>query len=313
MALSNRNTKQIKFTRIEGVPLIQPDPSLAWEAGGVFAPAVIHETTGWKMLYRAYGSDKISRLGFAESKDGGIWEKHKRPRVIPDSSNLECSGVEDPRIVKIDNKYLITYTAYAAKPGFERTRIRILETTDFHEFRRISPSFSNGQRENDKDGVLFPEKIRNSYVMLHRVFPNIQISSSKDLKKWVGYKTVLKPTKNKWELLKIGSGAPPIRTSIGWLLFYHGVSQDKQYSMGAAILDIHSPAKVLYRLPFSLLSPDVTYEKEGVVPDVVFGTSAIELVYNYYLYYGAADRVIAAALIDKSELVKTLLQYPVIN
>jgi predicted GH43/DUF377 family glycosyl hydrolase len=305
MESKHNMTPQIHFTRIEGVPLIEPDLSLDWEAGGVFAPAVIRENYKWKMLYRAYGADKISRLGYAESSDGIKWKKYRKPRVIPDKGRLECNGVEDPRMVKIDDRYLITYTAFADKIRFVKTRIRILETTDFREFKRITPSFKNHWRKNDKDGVLFPKKIDGLYVMLHRLEPNIQISTSKDLRRWSRHTTVLRPTENEWESRKIGAGAPPIKTSIGWLIFYHGVSEEHEYSMGAAILDIEAPTKVLYRLPFSLLSPDFKYEQEGVVPNV------IELVSNYCLYYGAGDKVIAAALINKSNLLKTLMQHPV--
>lgn len=311
MDLKHNTTPQIHFTRIDGVPLIKPDSSLPWEIGGVFAPAVIHENGVWKMLYRAYGNDRISRLGYAESTDGINWKKDLRPRVVPDNSRIERSGIEDPRIVKIGDKYIITYTAYVSRIRRDKTRIKILVTTDFIEFKHITPSFNNYWRKNDKDGVLFPEKINKVYFMLHRLEPNIQLSSSNNLRKWSRDTTILGPTKNSWESRKVGAGAPPIRTSIGWLVFYHGVSNDCKYSMGAAILDINSPNKLLYRLPFPVLSPDVIYEKNGVVSNVVFGTSAIELITDYYLYYGAGDKVIAAALINKSELLNTLLQYPV--
>jgi predicted GH43/DUF377 family glycosyl hydrolase len=310
----NNNSKQdIQFTRINGRPLIKPDPSLDWEAGGVFAPAVIHENGQWKMLYRAFGKDRVSRIGYAESDDGINWRKNKKPLVIPDHTGLEYSGIEDPRIVHIGNRYLITYTAYANKKKYSQTRIRILETTDFCNFKHVTLSFQEEWHQNDKDGVLFPEKINNKYYMLHRIEPDIQLSTSSDLIKWTKYSTVLKPTGDAWESLKIGAGAPPIRTSVGWLFFYHGVSQSKEYSMGAAILDINTPSKVLYRLPFPLLSPGFSYEEIGAIPNVIFGTSVVECVSNYYLYYGAADDVIAAALIDKKDLLKILVQYPVLD
>jgi len=311
MELNHNIKKQIHFTRIDGVPLIEPNPDLDWEAGGVFAPAVIHENGIWKMLYRAYGVDKISRLGYAESYDGIKWQKDINPRVIPDKTGLEYSGIEDPRIVKIDDRYLVTYTAYADRKKYSQTRIRILETKDFYKFKHITPFFQRQWHKNDKDGVLFPEKINGLYYMLHRLEPDIQLSSSKNLKRWTKYSTVLSPTKNDWESLKIGGGAPPIRTSIGWLVFYHGVSNDKKYSMGAAILDIQTLTKVLYRLPFPILSPEFFYEEHGVVPNVVFGTSVIELVANYRIYYGAGDDVVASALIDKECLLKTIVQYPI--
>lgn len=302
---------QIHFTRLDNNPVIEPDPKLIWEAGGVFAPAVIYENNKWRMLYRAYGKDKISRFGYAESNDGIIWEKNIEPRVIPDNGRLEYNGIEDPRIVKIDNKYLITYTAYAQEKRFVITRIRILETKDFINFKRITPKFRNHWRKNDKDGVLFPEKIDGMYHILHRIIPDIQISSSVDLRHWNEHINILNPSTQEWESNKIGAGAPPIRTDLGWLIFYHGVSKTDVYSMGAAILDIKIPTIVRYRLPFPLLSPTAVYEKYGVVPNVVFGTSAIEFDSEYRLYYGAADRVIAVATINKKDLLDTLLEYPV--
>ncbi len=311
MELNDITNQQIHFTRIDGKPLIEPDPSLDWEAHGVFAPAVVHDNGRWKMLYRAFGKDMVSRIGYAESQDGIVWKKYKKPRVIPDHTGLEYSGIEDPRIVKIDGRYLITYTAYAKEEKGIQTRIRILETKDFHKFEHVTPTFHQKVHKNDKDGVLFPEKINGLYHMLHRLEPDIQLSVSRDLIDWAKFSPVLSPTKNEWESLKIGAGAPPIRTPIGWLFFYHGVSQDMEYSMGAVILDINNPTKVLYRLPFPLLTPGFKYEEDGFMPNVVFGTSIVEMVSNYYLYYGAADDVIAAALIDKELLLKTLFKYPV--
>jgi predicted GH43/DUF377 family glycosyl hydrolase len=302
--------EHIKFTRIGNSPLIEADQSLDWESGGVLAPAIIHENESWKMLYRAFGSDNISRLGYAESNDGLIWKKDKLPRVIPYDSLVEYSGIEDPRIVKIDDKYFTTYTAYGNKIRFVKTRIRILETTDFRHFQRIQPTFKNHWRKNDKDGVLFPEKINGLYYMLHRLEPNIQISSSTNLRHWADHATIINATGNEWESYKIGAGAPPIKTPIGWLFFYHGVNEKKEYSMSAAVLDLKTPSKLLYRLPFPLIWPEAEYEKGGVIPNVVFGTSAIEIGTDYYLYYGAGDKVIAAASINKEELLKTIVKYP---
>jgi len=305
-------TRRVHFTRINGGPIIKPGPGLDWEAGGVFAPAVIHENGKWKMLYRAYGKDKISRLGYAESDDGINWIKDKQPRVLPDKSLLESSGIEDPRIVRMGDKYLVSYTAFAENKQYVKTKIRILETDDFINFKHITPSFMNHWRVNDKDGVIFPAKINGHYFMMHRIEPSIQFSFSHDLKRWSDAAVMLAPSAQKWESAKIGAGAPPIKTSIGWLAFYHGVSKNKKYSMGAAIFDNNCPSRVLYRLPFPVLKPELLYEKEGVVPNVVFGTSAIEVDGRYILYYGAGDDVIAAATINKQALLRALLQYPVV-
>ncbi len=305
------STDNVQCKRLGNKPLVTPDMSLSWQRGGVFAPAVIHKHGQWKMLFRAYGDDAISRLGYAESKDGIKWLVDKQPRVTPDTSRYEYSGVEDPRAVNIDNLFYVTYTAFAAKAWPAATRIRILATSDFLKFRRITPHLNNFLRKNDKDGVLFPEKINNRYFMFRRINESIELSSSKSLKIWREHGVVLKPTRHDWEDWKIGAGAPPIKTQLGWLLFYHGVSLEKRYCMGVAILDPHRPNKVLYRLPYPILSPEADYEKTGVVPNVVFGTSAVETAEEYRLYYGAADNVIAAASINKHALLNALLRHPV--
>lgn len=311
MTIEHDTAGHIQFTRVGEDAIIKPDMALPWQSGGVFAPAVIYENNTWKMLFRAFGNDQISRLGYAESTDGITWIQNKKPRVIPDKSRLEYSGVEDPRIVKIDGRYLITYTGYASRARQVKTRIRILETTDFKSFKRLTTSFHDYPRMDDKDGVLFPEKIDGSYLMFHRVIPNIQVSTSKRLRRWYERGTVLTVQTQEWESYKVGAGAPPIRTDLGWLLFYHGVSQEKVYSMGAAILDYHSPEKVLYRLPYPILTPNREYEQKGVVPNVVFGTSVIEFGSEYRMYYGAADNMIALATINKTDLLEALTHYPV--
>jgi predicted GH43/DUF377 family glycosyl hydrolase len=300
----------VQFTRINDKPIIKPDTSLDWEAGGVFAPAVLYENGIWKMLYRACGTDQISRFGYAESDDGIKWTKDKKPRVVPENFNLEYSGIEDPRIVNIDGEYLIVYTGYAKTRRHIQTRIRLLKSYDLRHFKRTT-LYLGYRRRNGKNGVLFPKKVCNRFILLHRREPDIQISSSRDLYRWSKHTTILRPTFHKWETLKIGAGTPPIKTPLGWLIFYHGVSALMEYSMGAAVLDLFSPKKVLYRLPYPLITPSKSYEKTGVVPNVIFGTSAIEYEDTYRLYYGAADKVIAAAYIDRKTLLKALRQHPV--
>lgn len=275
------------------------------------APSVICRNDHWMMLYRAYGKDRISRFGYAESKDGIDWFQDIEPRINPLHDNFEYSGIEDPRTTKLGDNYYTAYTAFAGKKKFRRTRVRFLKTDNFKDFTRIKPKVFKRWRGNDKDATLFPEKIDGYYVLLHRLEPSIGLSVSTNLIKWRKYINVLGPTENDWESVKVGAGPPPLRTSLGWLVFYHGVSPNKSYSMGAAILDIHDPTHVLYRLPYPLLSPEKDYEKNGAVNNVVFGTSAIEIDDGYRLYYGGADNVICAASINKKSLLEEIVKYPI--
>ncbi len=264
------------------------------------------------MLYRAFGNDHVSRMGYAESQDGLNWMKDPDPRVTPlphDSS--EKDGVEDARMVKIGEHYYITYTAVRGKLHNGnmdwQAQVRFLVSRDLKHFRRVRPNLPKGF---DKDGVLFPTKLGNEFWLLHRYIPNIWLSHGPSLRRFDHHQPIMGPTHLEWESLRIGAGAPPILTDLGWLLFYHGVSNAIQYSMGAAILDAADPTKVLYRLPYPVLSPTEPYERYGIIPNVVFGTSAIDMGKEWWLYYGAADTSISAAAINKADLLAELQRHP---
>lgn len=307
----NQNSK-VEFTRVGIEPLLTPRTDVTWEAGGVFAPAVIKEGDNWRMLYRAFGADRRSRLGYAESEDGLHWSREVLPRVVPISGNSnERDGAEDPRIIKLNGHYYITYTAVRGRYRKFKTRIRILQTTDFINYKRLKLHFNWNRPRFDKDGVLLPTKTGDRYWLLHRIPPAVRLSSSPNLKRWRYETTLLKPTNYLWESVKVGAGPPPLKTKDGWLLFYHGVSDRNMYGMGAAIFTLEPTPRLLYRLPYPILCPEKSYETTGVVPNVVFGTAAVELDDRYRLYYGGADTVIAAAEIDKQALLEELHRHPV--
>ncbi|MER3475131.1 MAG: glycosidase, partial [Armatimonadota bacterium] len=112
----------------------------------------------------------------------------------------------------------------------------------------------------------------------------------------------MRPRPGTWESLKIGAGAPPIKTEYGWLLFYHGVDDNRVYRLGVALLDLKDPSKVIKRYDKPVLSPETQWEKEGQVPNVVFTCGAVEIDETYFVYYGGADTVIGVATISKKEI-----------
>jgi beta-1,2-mannobiose phosphorylase / 1,2-beta-oligomannan phosphorylase len=291
-------------------PLLKPRTKLKWEAGGIFSPAVLKTEAGYSMYYRAFGSDRVSRIGYATSADGLKWQRHNEPLLVPHDTS-EHWGMEDPRAVSIDGLTILTYTAangHTVPDGWEwTTRIRFATSRDGRHFARLKPKMPE---LNNKDGVLFPRKIAGSYWLLHRPEPDIWIARSPDLEQWADHRRILAPIAKTWQDRRIGAGPPPIETPLGWLLFYHGVSSDLTYSMSAAILDRDDPTKVLYRTIYPLLLPVTDYEVRGVVPNVIFGTSVIDEGRHFHLYYGAADRVIAAAKINKVALLDALTNYP---
>ena len=175
----------------------------------------------------------------------------------------------------------------------------------------------------DKDASLFPKKINNQFALIHRIRPDIQIiyfQNFKDLTDdyWRAYlkqlkKYIVLEPKFQFENRYIGGGCPPIETEDGWLIIYHGVedtSVGKIYHASAALLDLKNPLKVLGRLRKPLFSPKAPWEKKGVTDNVVFPTGAVVRDKRLYIYYGAADKLIAAKSVDLTELLTQLKKTP---
>jgi len=303
----------IKLERYSKNPIIKPRENIWWEAKSVLNPAVIYDDGKIHMLYRAMGGDRISRLGYCYSEDGINFQGFRDvPIFESEPDNLyERLGCEDPRIVKLGDTFYITYTSASLYPATYpkerfataaapfRVRVSLLSTKDFSLFTRhgvIIPDIDS------KDAVLFPEKIDDQYVMLHRIWPDIWIAFSKDLKEWYDQKIIAKLRKTSWDSLKIGAGTNMLKTRFGWLNFYHGVDSNKVYRIGIMVLDLNDPTKVIYRSHESILTPEKEYEKNGFINNVVFASSAIEKNGEYFIYYGAADSNICLARIERDKL-----------
>lgn len=222
---------------------------------------------------------------------------------------------EDPRATPInfDGSERIVITFTRAKPiigtdgqqGYQaRMAIAMATPTTFPHFRSQTITrffYDIGKPENFYEGdnkniVLFPEKIGGDWVILHRIFPDICIAYSKNLIFWHGIKKVMGPIPGTWQGSHVGAGCPPIKTPEGWLLIYHGAYKPNGkfvYSMGAVLLDLHDPSIVLGRtITTPLLSPEKDYEKGK--KDTVFATGDI-LFKNgdLWIYYGAGDNYVA--------------------
>ena len=137
--------------------------------------------------------------------------------------------------------------------------------------------------------------------MFHRIMPDILVSYSDNLTQWDGHEIIMRTRENSWDCEKIGAGAPPVKTAKGWLMFYHGVDEKKVYRLGVALFDLKDPAKLIARQDEPILEPVEDYELNGDVPNVVFVCGAVEKDDFYYIYYGGADKVIAAATVKKDE------------
>ena len=290
-----------KVQRCDKNPILAPT-NRSWENKAVFNCAVIDckEDGIIRILYRAIGDDNISRIGLAESVDGiHITDRYPEPIISPENE-LEKLGIEDPRITKIGDTYYITYVAASHYPDdisdtHWRVRTCCMTTKDFVKFDKIGcllPDIDN------KDVVLFPEKINGKYYMLHRIMPDIWIAESDDLLNWTNHRILFSPgPKGSWDCNRIGAGAPPIRTEQGWLNFYHGVDDNMVYSVGTFLLKIDDPMVILERDAEPMLTPEEHYEREGLVPNVVFTCGVLRKdPTTYYIYYGGADKVIGLAI-----------------
>ncbi len=279
-------------------PILKPLPQHNWESRFVFNPAVVYDGELFHMLYRAQGEDMVSRLGYAVSMDGVNFKRLDEP-VFEPASDDELYGVEDPRITRIDGWYYMLYTAYSPKGP----RVALARTKNFFIWERMGLILTD---EENKDAALFPEKIRGKYVLLHRIPPDIWLAFSDDLVNWGNFVKIASPREGKWDDLKIGAGAPPIKTEYGWLLLYHGVQRSARniYRLGFILLDLDDPTKVIKRSEEPILEPEMPWEKFGGVPNVVFSDAMLEFNGEYYIYYGGADTVIALATISKNDVIK---------
>lgn len=272
----------------------------------MFNPAAFTLNNRVYLLYRAMGTDNISRIGFASSSDGFNIDERLPLPVFSPSTDVENQGCEDPRITQFEDSLIMAYTAFGHhfehqvyQIGLTSISVNDLINKNWNWQERILtfPGIHN------KDAVLFPQKFNDNYVMFHRIEPDICIARSHDLKRWYGLRYVIGPRGNGWDSWKVGAGGPPFLVNEGWLLIYHGVSFDKVYSLGVVLLDKDDPERVLYRSEEPFLRPTEDYERFGKVPNVVFSCGQVLKDDKLIIYYGGADSVICVATAELAELL----------
>ncbi len=289
----------LKLERDLRNPLLLPVPEHSWESRFIFNAAAVYdeEEKLFHMVYRAMGIDDVSRIGYAVSTDGVHFSRLDKPVFSPDN-DFETRGCEDPRLTKVDDKYYMLYTAYSKKG----VRVSMASTRNFITWKRYGVVLPD---QNDKDAALFPGKINGRYMLYHRIEPDMWVSFSDDLIHWVDHKVIMSPRKGHWDSLKVGIGAPPIKTPHGWLMLYHGVDVNNNvYRLGFALFDLDDPTKLLKRSNEPILEPKEDFERFGQVPNVVFSDAMIQYNGNYMVYYGGADNCIAIATIPVEEVEK---------
>ena len=263
---------------------------------------VLKDTRGVFYRGRDYLST-MSHIRIARSRDGFHFTVDQKPFIYP-ANPTEMYGVEDARVTFIDERYYINYTAVSR----DSWATALAVTDDFQSVERKGLIF----HPENKDVAIFPEKVGGKYIALHR--PNnsgfgkasIWYSESPDLLHWGNHQCLLRPRDNQWEAMKIGGGAPPLKTPEGWLVIYHGKGEGSTYSLFCLLLDLDDPSKIVSQASQPLLLPTEPYEAKGFFPNVIFSNGVVEMNGKVLIYYGAADESVCVAVTSVEHLLYTL-------
>ena len=335
---------KLQIKRAPNNPIIVPG-KYDWRMATVFNPGVIYENDRVYLYERTAGQLRpfICYIGMMESDDGvNFVHSSEKPVFTPAMAGSKYGSVQDPRITKIEDTYYMTYAyrpfAWSSHPtgtgvpesfqtdfpGFDgdpmknQTRSGIAISKDLYHWEHHV--WATPVELDDRDVILFPEKINGRFAMLRRPLQfvgekygtekaGIWISYSDDLQNWTETRLIAKP-EFQWESNRIGGSLPPLKTDEGWLVIYHGVETINEktkmviYRAGAMILDIDNPAKVLYRSSKFILEPEEYYERFGLyIPYVVFPTGGYINEDLLHIYYGVCDTAIARASVNINDLL----------
>jgi predicted GH43/DUF377 family glycosyl hydrolase len=338
----------MKLQRYDHNPILCPNPANEWEALVTTNPGAWYdeETGQVNLIYRAAGNDYGHRiyLGRATSANGYDFTRvSDRPLLMTsEEGHWDAGSVEDARVVKFGDWYFITYAAVPVLPGqywlntggrFQVpeqtpefpiglrnnwTRTGLLLTRDWEQVYRAG--YLSDPTVDDRDVIIFPAQVNGKFVTLHRPMqwcgdgfpcekPAIWIAFSDDL---LAHKQLqlLAQSKYPWEASKVGGAAPPIKTPDGWLMLYHAVADDNRYRVGAMLLDLADPTRILARTPQPLYEPEAWYETDGIYPGITFPCGNVVIDGTLFVYYGGADQYCGVATCALDELLAYLRTCP---
>lgn len=330
--IDNKNKKHTLLKKWSGNPILKPT-HLDWERDGAFNPTALHLGGKIHLLYRAIGPDGMSRIGYASSKDGvniderldypiytpqAWFEKNDSTEIDRKSQHLFSSGggwggCEDPKVVQIGDKIYLTYVAFTGSWP-TRTVLTSISVDDFlkKRWRWSKPMLMSPPGVGSKSVALFPERVNNKHYIFHRVWPNIMVDTVDNLefgegKKYLEGHHMIRPRKSFWDSRKLSVGASPLKTKDGWLTIYNAVDRhdSSKYKIGAMLLDLNDPVKVIARSSKPILSPEEFYENDGK-PGVAYPGGVVNLNDTLHVYYGGGDKVSAVAQINTDELINSL-------
>lgn len=250
----------------------------------------------------------LSHLRLLVSDDGVSFAEPEGSRPLMGTGELETYGIEDCRVTELDGKFCLTYTQVSSNGvgvGLRTTR----DWKNFvHEGMILPP--------HNKDCALFEERIDGKYYALHRPSSPelggnyIWLAESPDLVHWGRHHCLAHSREGYWDSARVGAGAAPIRTAQGWLEIYHGATKENRYCLGALLLDLNEPWRVLARSEKPIMEPQAPYEQEGFFGQVIFTNGHLVAGDRLTLYYGAADSVICAATLSIQQILASLNPRP---
>lgn len=314
-------------------PIISPHPVNFWESKATFNPAALYERGKVHILYRAIGEGDVSVLGYAQlDEKQKIKERLSFPAYshkirASDKTGVAFAfygsgggwsgGAEDPRLVLIDDTIYLLYTAFDGW-GSIRIALSSISLKDFK--KRIwnwkKPILISPPGQIHKNWVLFPERIGGKYAILTSISPEMNIAYFESLDELQAGKPISSyyerafsgDSSDVWDSWVRGAGPPPLKTKDGWLLLYHAMDDrdPNRYKLGAMLLDLKDPSKVLYRSQKPVLEPEYIYENVGFKPGVVYACGAVIIGEDLYVYYGGADKFTCVARANLKEFIKEI-------
>ena len=327
-------------------PILKPG-NHPWTAEAVMNPAAVVIDDRTHLVYRAIGSDGVSRLGYASSGNGITFDKRlpyplyvaQKPRNLPGHamhhrpdevkryspvlypSGGSWGGCEDPRMVVIDDRVYITFNIFDGWDFIRVAAISIAQEDFITEqfWKWDGPHLLSPPGQIHKNWVIFPEKIGGKYAILHSVVPKIEIAyrdaiedigiTEPFIQSWVGSRDSLPAREDSWDSFIRGAGPPPVKTDRGWLLLYHAIDERDpgRYKLGAMLLDLNDPTKILCRAMAPIISPDEQYENHGK-PGIVYACGAVVRDGKLFVYYGGADKVVCVATARLDSFLDALIK-----
>lgn len=298
----------IKF---ENNPILTNN-DVPFKVNSIFNPGAVKFGDQYLLVCRVEMPTGRSSFVLARSSDGVKFAVDEKPCLTPEDHGGYYKyvewGIEDPRITQIEDKYYLTYTGFSKYMPL----VILAETSDFKDFKIIGPV----TEPSNKDAAIFPEKINGYYWKIDRPSggnkTDIWINRSTDLIHWGGNEFVAEKEHGTWEANKIGGSTPPIKTKDGWLMLYHGVRGfgiSYLYKVGAMLLDLNEPWKVIGKTKEPFLFPEHDYERIGDVSNVIFTNGwIIEENGDIKIYYSGADTNICLATTTVEHLLSLCLK-----